>query len=112
MPPEPDLVYSDGKAGIVGAEITSTYLNEKEAEFAWQEARGKVGTGAVWSSGTIGSPDEKYKSQLAGAIYKKLDKTYSLDPAWLIMHFNYPLGDAKNAAKILLQGALGLGTAG
>src|SRR6266478_6802908 len=33
-PPEPDLVYSDAKAGIVGAEITSTYLNEEEAEFA------------------------------------------------------------------------------
>jgi len=110
-PPEPDLVYSDGKAGIVGAEITSTYLNEKEAEFAWQEARGKVGTGAVWSSGTIGSPDEKYKSQLAGAIHKKLDKTYSLDPTWLIVDFNYPLGDAKDAAEIVRQVALEIGSA-
>src|SRR6266478_8537352 len=102
-PPEPDLVYSEGKARVVGVEITSTYLNEKEAEFAWQEARGKLGTGAIWSSGTIESPDEKYKVQLAGAIHEKVAKTYSLKPTWLIVDFNYPLGDASEAAEIVAE---------
>ncbi len=110
-PPEPDLVYSEGKARVVGVEITSTYLNEKEAEFAWQEARGKLGTGAIWSSGTIESPDEKYKVQLAGAIHKKLDKTYSLDPTWLVADFNYPLGDSIEAAEIVRQVAQEIGRA-
>src|SRR5712664_3652507 len=109
-PPEPDLIYHDGKLGLVGTEITSTYLNEEEAEFAWQEARGKLGTGAIWSSGPVQSPDEKYKAQLVGAIYKKLGKIYSPGVTWLIVDFNYPLGDANETAKIVRQVAQAIGS--
>jgi aspartyl-tRNA(Asn)/glutamyl-tRNA(Gln) amidotransferase subunit B len=99
---EPDLVYSD-KGSEVGVEVTSTYLNEEEATFAWNEARGKLGANPVWSSGLISGPDEKYANQLAGAIYKKLTKSYSFQPTWLVVDFNYPLGDTDEARKLVGQ---------
>jgi aspartyl-tRNA(Asn)/glutamyl-tRNA(Gln) amidotransferase subunit B len=110
-PPEPDLVYSD-KGTEVGLEVTSTYLNEEEAQFAWNEARGKVGAGGVWSSGVINGPNEKYADMLAGAIYKKLSKSYSFQPTWLAVDFNYPLGDTDDVRELVSQirktiGALG-----
>jgi aspartyl-tRNA(Asn)/glutamyl-tRNA(Gln) amidotransferase subunit B len=101
-PPEPDLLYQDKQSGsTVGAEITSTYLNEQEAIFVWNQARGKLGVSAVWNSEVIRQVDETYANQLAGAIYRKLDKEYSLRPTWLIVDFNYPRGDTNEARRLV-----------
>ena len=100
-PPEPDLVYEDKKLGTVGVEITSTYLNEEEGKFVGQLSRGEIKPGAVWTSGTISAGIDDFASQLLAAIQKKLGKTYSLDPVWLVVDFNYPLGEKVEATEIV-----------
>jgi aspartyl-tRNA(Asn)/glutamyl-tRNA(Gln) amidotransferase subunit B len=98
-PPEPDLIFG-GPDGILGVEITSTYLNQDEAKWLANEARGAGGS-PVWSSGVISQPDAVYASQLFRAISGKLQKTYSVQPTLLIVDFNYPLGDSAEAAELV-----------
>ncbi len=100
-PPEPDLVYEDKTLGTVGVEITSTYLNEEEGKFVGQLSRGELKPGAVWTSGTISAGIDDFASQLLAAIQKKLGKTYSLSPTWLVVDFNCPLGQKSEAAEIV-----------
>ena len=103
-PPEPDLLYQGSNPqDVLGTEITSTYLNEQEAKFAWDTARGKLGSSALWTSGIIGGPDAKYADLLAGAIHAKLGKSYSVQPTWLVVDFNYPLGDTDDARRIVTE---------
>ncbi len=100
-PPEPDLVYEDETLGTIGVEITSTYLNEEEGKFVGQLSRGELKPGAVWTSGTISAGIDDFASQLLAAIQKKLGKTYSLSPTWLVVDFNNLLGENDEAAEIV-----------
>jgi hypothetical protein len=101
-PPEPDLIFGDASGGTVGVEITSTYLNQEEAKWASDQARG-ADTSPLWASGVISQPDEVYAGQLLNAISRKLPKTYPVQPTWLVVDFNYPLGDAVEAAELVRQ---------
>ena len=100
-PPEPDLAYIDKNLGTLGVEITSTYVNQEEGKFAGQGGRGQLKPGAAYVSGALGHED--FAAQLTDAIRKKLGKTYSLQPTWLVVEFNYLLGDATDAAEIVRQ---------
>src|SRR6266852_497426 len=100
-PPEPDPVYEDETLGTIGVEITSTYLNEEEGKFVGQLSRGELKPGAVWTSGSISAGTDDFASQLLAAIQKKLGKTYSLSPTWLVVDFNNLLGENDEAAEIV-----------
>jgi aspartyl-tRNA(Asn)/glutamyl-tRNA(Gln) amidotransferase subunit B len=104
-PPEPDLIYEDKRLGTIGVEITSTYLNEDEGKFVGQLSRGEIKPGAVWTSGTISASVDDFAPQLLSAIQKKLGKTYSFNPIWLVVDFNYLLGEKDEAVEIVGKAA-------
>jgi aspartyl-tRNA(Asn)/glutamyl-tRNA(Gln) amidotransferase subunit B len=104
-PPEPDLVYEDKTLGTIGVEITSTYLDEEEGKFVGQLSRGELKPGTIWTSGTISAGTDDFIPQLLAAIQKKLGKTYSLNPTWLVVDFNYLLGEKDEAAEIVGRAA-------
>jgi len=100
-PPEPDLLYIDEGLGAVGVEITSTYVNEEEGKFVGQLSLGELKSGEAWTSGPLAASGDDFATQLREAIQRKLGKTYSIHPMWLVVDFNYPLGDKDQAAEIV-----------
>jgi len=107
---EPDLVYTDGKLGTLGVEVTSTYLNKDEGKFVGQQARGELNPDAIWISGPMGVGKDEFAAKLKAAIQKKALKSYSLQPTWLVVDFNYPFGEKNDAEEIVRQVAQELGT--
>ena len=100
-PPEPDLIYRDKDTNReIGIEVTSTYLNKSEAKWLWDHARKKPGTAQQWTSGNIQGPDDTYANRLLDALLAKLQKTYSGSAPWLLVDFNYTLGDETDAKRI------------
>lgn len=105
-PPEPDIVIGreNGETEI-GLEITSTYLNQNEAQFVWDDAvKTLLATpkgASSWSSGIIANPDKEYERRLYDAIQKKSKKQYSTRETWLAVEFNYWLGNEKDAQDIV-----------
>ncbi len=102
QPPEPDLLISElGNREEIGLEVTSIYLNPSEAKFVWSSALKTFLAEHVWSSGGIASPDDEYGKRLHEAIRKKLSKHYSTKRTWLLVEFNYWLGDVSDAQSIV-----------
>jgi aspartyl-tRNA(Asn)/glutamyl-tRNA(Gln) amidotransferase subunit B len=99
QPPAPDLIYIDKNLGALAVETTSTYINKEEGKFAGQGGRGQLKPGAAWASGALAHED--FAAQLTEAIHKKLENMYSIHPVWLIVEFNYPLGEKDEAEEVV-----------
>ena len=106
-PPEPDLVIvGSNKQREVGLEVTSTYISQAEAQFVWDSAirtflPSQINSPSVWSSGPIADPDKEYERRLYDAIQRKSKKRYSTSETWLVIEFNYWLGDQSDAEALV-----------
>ncbi|MGH9728243.1 MAG: Asp-tRNA(Asn)/Glu-tRNA(Gln) amidotransferase subunit GatB [Candidatus Acidiferrales bacterium] len=107
LPPEPDvLIAPSANQADVGLEVTSTYISQSEAQFVWDSTiktflASPNKSPSAWSSGVISAPDKEYERRLYEAVHRKLKKQYSTPETWLVVEFNFWLGDQEDAEAIV-----------